>query len=129
MAGHQGEEKTPKVIIALDRRPVYTYLMTTFNPLLELPRSNPQMKGVTCPYCGLEYKDFHTGYTFQDVYDMYWSADPDPATWNYKRRNTILGQWHELKIALWGEHIYAHEHPAEKMPEVEQIEYDESFEY
>jgi hypothetical protein len=87
------------------------------------------MRGVVCPYCDLKYTDFSTGYTYQDIYDMFWSTDSDPASWSYKRRNTILGQWHELKISLWGEHIYAHEHPEVASPEFEEIIYDEALDY
>ena len=36
---------------------------------------------------------------------MFWRADPNPETWRYKRRNTILGKWLEIKRSMWAQHI------------------------
>lgn len=58
-----------------------------------------------CPHCGLQYADFRTGLTYQDVYDMYWSGSDDPSDWKYKRRGTILGKWHQLKLEMWKRHL------------------------
>lgn len=58
-----------------------------------------------CPFCGLAYQDFRTGLTFQDVKSMFWVNDPDSATWKYKRRNTVLGKWHQIKQELWARHL------------------------
>jgi len=44
---------------------------------------------------------------YRDVYDMLWSADPDPTTWRHKRRHTVLGLWHQLKKEMWKEHLAA----------------------
>lgn len=51
-----------------------------------------------CPKCGLAYDDFRTGHTYQDIYDILW-----PRKW--KRRNTVLGKWHEIKLGLWAHHL------------------------
>lgn len=58
-----------------------------------------------CPNCGLKYKDFRTGETFQTVKDSLWVNSDDPNDWKYKRRHTILGRWHMLKIEMWKSHI------------------------
>lgn len=58
-----------------------------------------------CGCCGLAYADFRTGFTYKDIYQMLWSPDEDSSTWVYKRRNTILGKWHEIKVALWEQHV------------------------
>lgn len=58
-----------------------------------------------CPHCGVRYKEFHTGLNYADVYLWFCTADPDPSTWRYKRRNTILGRWHQEKKEQWKRHI------------------------
>ncbi len=59
-----------------------------------------------CPVCGLRYDDFRTGLTYQEVWQMFWVTSADSADWKYKRRNTVLGKWHELKKNMWVEHLY-----------------------
>ena len=59
-----------------------------------------------CEHCGLKYRDFRTGLTYSAVRDTYWVADPDSAKWKYKRRNTVLGKWREIKKEMWAEHLY-----------------------
>ena len=59
-----------------------------------------------CPYCGFSYKrDLRTQQTFRSVKDLLWSYSTDPKDWQYKRRHTVLGKWHQLKMQLWNEHI------------------------
>lgn len=58
-----------------------------------------------CPYCDLAYEDFRTGETFTTVREQLWRSSEDPSKWIYKRRNTVLGLWHEIKQDLWEEHI------------------------
>lgn len=60
-----------------------------------------------CPYCDFHYRDLRTGYTYQNIYEMFWVYDDDPSTWRYKRRHTILGKWHQLKMEMWQEHVDA----------------------
>jgi len=67
-----------------------------------LPAPN---RSITCPTCGITYGDFRTGLTYEDIYLMYWRADPNPATWVYKRRHTILGKWMQIKRSLWAGHV------------------------
>jgi hypothetical protein len=54
-----------------------------------------------------------TGETYQSIYEMLWSGSDDPETWVYKRRHTILGKWREIKLGMWGEHLYVCEQQAE----------------
>lgn len=53
------------------------------------------------------YATFRTGLTFGDVRRMLWVHSPDPADWRYKRRRTVLGFWHQLKLQLWAQYIDA----------------------
>lgn len=59
----------------------------------------------TCPHCGLTYKNLRTGYCYTDIYEMLWSSNPDPATWRYKGRHSVLGFWHEIKLTMWEYHL------------------------
>lgn len=61
--------------------------------------------GETCPACGETYGNFRTGLTYRDVFIMLWSVDPDPETWQHKRRRTVLGRWHALKKEYWKWHL------------------------
>jgi len=45
------------------------------------------------PYC-----DFRTGLTFRDVYWMV-------AARRWKSRHTVLGKWHEVKLAMYHEYL------------------------
>lgn len=58
-----------------------------------------------CPHCRLSYNDLRTGFTFNDIVQMLFSYDEDSSTWRYRRRNTILGKWHQIKQEFWKEHI------------------------
>jgi len=49
----------------------------------------------------MTYEQFRTGLTFAEVRAMLWSHDPDPRTWRYKRRRTVLGFWRQLKLQMW----------------------------
>lgn len=64
-----------------------------------------------CEGCGLRYGDFRTGLTYRDVWIMLWMNDDDPATWQYKRRHTILGRWHAMKKEMWAFHKHECEVP------------------
>ena len=58
-----------------------------------------------CPVCGAKYSELRTGETFDSIKAMLWSGSDDPKTWRYKRRNTVLGLWHQLKQELWHAHL------------------------
>lgn len=58
-----------------------------------------------CPECGLRYPRMRTGLTFADVVEMFWQPSDDPARWKNKRRRTILGKWHQIKLELWDYHL------------------------
>lgn len=61
----------------------------------------------------MTYGEFRTGYRYKDVWEMLWSPDPDPRTWRYKRRHTVLGKWHEIKLEMWDNHLWICEQQAE----------------
>lgn len=58
-----------------------------------------------CPHCGTSYAEFRTGLTYADVFVMLWSPEDDPSTWQYKRRRTVLGKWHQIKREWWKYHL------------------------
>ena len=47
------------------------------------------------------YDKFKTGLTYRDVWEMMRDDSEDSASWRYKRRHTVLGAWHELKLQLY----------------------------
>jgi len=63
------------------------------------------MNGERCKHCGLQYQAMRTGLTYRDVFGMFWVGGKDPSTWKQKRRNTILGRWHQLKLEMWDHHL------------------------
>ena len=58
-----------------------------------------------CPVCGLKYKNLSTEFTFKEIHDMLWVGTPDYSQWKYKRRRTVLGLWHQIKMSLWDQHL------------------------
>jgi hypothetical protein len=62
----------------------------------------------------LDYGDFRTGLTFADVKAMLWSGDPDPSTWRYRRRHTVLGHWRQIKQQLYAEYLERWEQDRER---------------
>lgn len=58
-----------------------------------------------CSLCGLSYDQFRTNLTYSEVQNLFWSTDTDTQTWKYKRRNTVLGKWHQIKLELWAGHL------------------------
>lgn len=48
-----------------------------------------------------DYDEFRTGLTYRDVWEMMRNDDEDRSTWKYKRRGTVLGAWHQLKLQLY----------------------------
>lgn len=57
-----------------------------------------------CEGTEVSYRDFRTGLTYRDVYQMLWSYSPDPHEWRYKRRGTVLGKWHQIKREMFDEY-------------------------
>lgn len=55
--------------------------------------------------CGETYDKFRTGLTFADVKGMMFTGSEDPKDWRQRRRHSVLGYWHELKIQLWMLHL------------------------
>ena len=60
---------------------------------------------IECEFCGMLYGDLKTGLTYKEVRNMLWVNSDDYKDWKYKRRNTVLGLWHSIKIELWREHV------------------------
>jgi hypothetical protein len=58
-----------------------------------------------CPVCGISYKKFRTSLTYKDIYSLFWVYSDNASTWHNKRRRTILGRWHAIKLRMWQEHI------------------------
>lgn len=61
----------------------------------------------------LSYYEFRTGIRYQEVSDMVWSYQDDPATWplahHTKRRHTVLGKWRQIKQEMYAEYLLASE--------------------
>lgn len=51
------------------------------------------------------YDEFRTGLTFREVKRLMFDNHEDRARWKYKRRRTVLGAWHELKLQLYHQAI------------------------
>lgn len=47
------------------------------------------------------YDEFRTGLTFREVKRMMFDNHTDRSRWKYKRRHTVLGAWHELKLQFY----------------------------
>lgn len=58
-----------------------------------------------CPHgCGLTYGELRTGLRYFDVFVMLMDYSSDRDEWQYKRRGTVLGKWHEIKQQMWTYH-------------------------
>lgn len=58
-----------------------------------------------CEACGISYQDFRTGLTFAEVRNMMFVGSDDCGQWRHKRRHSVLGFWHELKLQAWLYHL------------------------
>jgi len=58
-----------------------------------------------CPHCGLLYKDFKTGTSYAEIWLSMSDNSKDSADWKYKKRNTVMGKWFQIKQELWKKHI------------------------
>jgi hypothetical protein len=85
-----------------------------------------------CPHCGITYGEFRTGMSYADVFAMLWSLNEDSSTWMYKRRRTVLGKWHQIKMSWWKHHIeqgcMEMGLPAEEYKDPPAFDLDEAFE-
>jgi len=61
----------------------------------------------TC-FCDVEYKDFKTGFNFNDIRQMLWNESQEKRNkeneYMFITRHTVLGRWHEIKLRMWKEH-------------------------
>lgn len=51
------------------------------------------------------YDRFRTGLTYDAVKKMLWDESEDRADWKYKRRGTVLGHWHQLKMEMYEQSV------------------------
>lgn len=68
---------------------------------------------MSCPECNISYDDFRTGLTYADVYAIIYER-------KHKRRNGVLGKWHEIKQTMWADHLETC--GAEELGELERID-------
>jgi hypothetical protein len=47
------------------------------------------------------YDTFRSGLSYQDVFEMLKDNHEDSKRWRYKKRGTILGAWHQVKLELY----------------------------
>jgi len=47
------------------------------------------------------YDSLRTGLTFVAVQKMLWTDSNDSSTWKHKRRGSVLGLWHSIKMAIY----------------------------
>jgi hypothetical protein len=82
-------------------RPVRRYRLTPADRQAGRKMSNPSE--------AIPYRDFRTGYTWQEVRDMIWGLDGDPSTWplahHTRRRHTVLGKWRQLKLEMYNDYL------------------------
>lgn len=59
-------------------------------------------------FCNIEYKDFKTGFSFNDIRQMLWRESQEKRNkenhYMFITRHTVLGRWHEIKQRMWKEH-------------------------
>jgi hypothetical protein len=53
----------------------------------------------------MTYRRFKTGFRYYDVFSMLMDYSEDSSDWKYKRRGTVLGKWHQMKLEMWQEHV------------------------
>lgn len=59
-----------------------------------------------CDTCGVTYGAFRTGFSWGDIWLMFWTPDDaPPGDWVRKNRGRILGRWFEIKQDMWAHHI------------------------
>lgn len=51
------------------------------------------------------YDKFRTHLTYRVVYGMLMDFSDDPKEWRYKKKGTVLGFWHQLKMEMWERHL------------------------
>ena len=63
----------------------------------------------------INYNDFRTGYSWQEIRDMMWGDPNDPSTWplaNHKnRRHTVLGKWRQIKLEMYDNYLQGFREP------------------
>jgi hypothetical protein len=52
-----------------------------------------------------EYDHFRTDLTYAQVYEMMKDYSDDSKDWRHKKRGSVLGFWHQLKMVLWERYL------------------------
>ena len=78
-----------------------------------------------CPHCKMRYRDLRTGLNYQEVFELLMDYSEDATDWKYKRRNTVLGKWHEMKKEYWEYHTNLGGCPDDPRNEPPEPNYDE----
>lgn len=68
---------------------------------LDMPSNLPNR----CPGCGVHYRAFRSGYTWQDAFDQLFCPGRPKEDWVNIRTKTVQGRLWEIKQAQWAEHI------------------------
>jgi hypothetical protein len=58
-----------------------------------------------CPQCGVAYKDFRSGYTWQDAIDLLMTPGRPSDEWVNITTKNVKGRLWALKQLVWGEHL------------------------
>lgn len=59
-----------------------------------------------CPSCALTYGRFRTGFTWREVWLMFWDPPDTPHDeWQRSSRGLVLGKWFEIKQEMWAHHV------------------------
>ena len=45
--------------------------------------------------------------SYREVFSQFWKDSEDRGCWRNKRRSTVLGRWHAIKLDLWSQHTAA----------------------
>ena len=62
--------------------------------------------GEACSTCGITYARFRTGFSWGEIWLMFWTSEDTPREeWKRKSRGIILGRWHEIKQDMWAHHL------------------------
>lgn len=72
-----------------------------------MPSAFGRNRNMVCLGCGLKYDRFRCGYTFKQARREIISIGTDRKTGKtkYGRRHGVLGFMHEIKMAMWDQHL------------------------
>ena len=83
--------------------------MVTRWQMSDKPARSPIWRRLRCDGCARRcaYTDFKvfTPNCFREARQELWTNSDNPADWKYKRRSTVLGYMHGVKLKAWIHHI------------------------